>query len=187
MKKLLMTLAILAIAVPAMASDVVLLGVLDGPITGGLPKFIEVFVCNDVADMSIYGLGSANNGGGSNGQEFTFDAVAVSAGTSLFVASDDVQFPVFMGFAPDYVSSAANIYGDDAIELFCDGAVVDIYGEIDVDGTGQPWEYLDSWAKRSSGTGPDGTTFVIGSWTIPGPNVLDGHATNADAEAQGVG
>ena len=54
----------------------------------------------------------------------------------------------YFGFAPDYTDGAANINGDDAIELFKNAAVIDVFGDINVDGTGQPWEYKDGWAYR---------------------------------------
>lgn len=168
---------------PAMATtgDLVITGVVDGPLTGGLPKAIELYAVNDIADLSVYGVGSANNGGGTDGEEFTFPADAASAGEFIYVASENTGFNEFLGFAPNYTSSAANINGDDAIELFMNGAVVDIFGEIDVDGTGQPWEHLDGWTYRVDGTGQDGSTFVLANWTFSGPNALDGETTNATA------
>lgn len=159
----------------------VISGVIDGPLTGGVPKAIELFVTADIPDLSIYGLGSANNGGGSDGEEFTFPTGAVAAGTYLYVASDTNGFTNFFGFAPDYVDSAALINGDDAIELFENGSVIDVFGEIDVDGTGQPWEYMDGWAYRVPGTGPDGTTFNPANWTFSDPNALDGETSNGTA------
>ncbi len=47
------------------------------------------------------------------------------------------------------------------------------FGVLGEDGTGNPWEHLDSWAYRNNDTTADGT-FVIGNWTIPGANSLDG-------------
>ena len=32
-----------------------------------------------------------------------------------------------------------------------------MFGEVGVDGTGDPWEYLDGWAYRVDGSGPAGT------------------------------
>ncbi|MDH5371400.1 MAG: endonuclease I, partial [Acidimicrobiia bacterium] len=143
------------------ASDLIITGVVDGPLSGGIPKVIEVLVVNDVADLSVYGLGSANNGGGSDGEEFTFPSDSASAGDYLCIASEAIGFDSFFGFGPDYTTGAASINGDDAIELFLDGSVVDVFGDINVDGTGEPWEYLDGWASRLSATGPDGSTFVL--------------------------
>ncbi len=163
------------------AQGMMLSGVIDGPIPGGLPKAVEVYVYEDIADLSLYGIGSANNGGGSDGQEFTFPAVSATAGTYIYIASEAVEFTNFMGFAPDYTSSATNINGDDAFELFFNGSVIDVFGDINVDGTGQSWEYLDGWVYRNQDTGPDGTTFVLSNWTYSGPNALDGETSNATA------
>ena len=168
-------------AVAAVTGDLVITGVVDGPLSGGVPKAIELYVVNNIADLSIYGVGSANNGGGSDGEEFTFPAVGATAGDFIYVASESVGFSTFFGFAPDYTSAAASINGDDAIELFMNGGVVDVFGDINVDGTGQPWDHLDGWAYRADGTGVDGTTFVLGNWSFSGPNALDGETTNGTA------
>jgi predicted extracellular nuclease len=173
---------LLVAAAPASyAQDVVITGVIDGPLSGGVPKAIELCVLNDVADLSAYGIGWANNGGGTDGEEFTLPAGAAGAGTFLYVASEASGFEDFFGFPPSYTSDAASINGDDAIELFMGGSVVDVFGDINTDGTGQPWEHLDGWAYRSDGTGPDGSIFVLGNWSFSGPNALDGETTNATA------
>ncbi len=177
----LMLVAVFSTGLVSAQSNMVISGVIDGPLSGGLPKAIEVYVTGPIPDLSNYGLGSANNGGGSDGEEYTFPAVSAAAGDFLYVASESVGFTSFFGFAPDYTSAAANINGDDAIELFQNGGVVDVFGDINVDGTGEPWEHLDGWAYRVLGTGPDGTTFVLGNWTFSGPNALDGETTNATA------
>ena len=59
MKKLLLTLAIVVMASPA-AAQMLITGVLDGPLPGGVPKMVELYACSDIADMSVYGLGCAN-------------------------------------------------------------------------------------------------------------------------------
>jgi len=159
----------------------VLTAVYDGGLTGGLPKGIEIYAYNYIPDLSVYGIGSANNGGGSDGEEFTFPAVQVNAGTYIYIASEATEFQNFFGFAPDYTSGSVIINGDDAIELFKDGLVIDVFGDINTDGTGQPWEYLDGWAYRNNNTGPDGSTFVLGDWTFSGINALDGETSNATA------
>ena len=139
-------LALLLGSANALSQDLVITGVVDGPLTGGLPKAIEICVLNNVADLSVYGVGSANNGGGSDGEEFTFPAGPASAGTFLYVATETTGFSDFFGFAPSFTSGAAAINGDDAIELFMSGSVVDVLGDIHTDGSGQPWEYLDGCA-----------------------------------------
>eukprot|EP01043_Picozoa_sp_COSAG02_P048636 COSAG02_NODE_4797_length_4965_cov_30.380395_4_plen_465_part_01 len=150
----------------------------DGPLSGGTPKGVELYVSCDIADLSAYGIGSANNGGGSDGQEFTFpQGDSATAGSYIIVAADTAQFQVFFGYAPDYVDSAVTVNGDDAVEIFMDGQVVDLYGAIDVDGSGQPWDYLDSWVYRNDGAGPS-ATFDISEWQIAGVDALEGLAAN---------
>ena len=180
-KTLFTLLAVLGLTLPATAQDLVITGVYDATLTGGTPKGVELYALADIPDLSVYGVGSANNGGGSDGEEFTFPADAATAGSYIYVATEQPQFNAWFGFDPDYLSGAMSINGDDAIELFQNGVVIDTFGDINVDGNGEPWEYLDSWAYRTSSTGPDGSTFVLGSWTFGGPNVWDGESSNATA------
>ena len=166
----------------AIATDLLITGVIDGPLTGGIPKAVEFYVINDIPDLSIFGFGAANNGGGTDGEEFTFPADAATAGQFIYVATESVEFTNFFGFAPDYTDGTApSVNGDDAIELFENGSVIDTFGDINVDGTGQPWEYLDGWTYRVSGTEADGAIFNIANWIFSGPNALDGETTNATA------
>ena len=111
-------------------------------------------------------------------QEYAFSGSA-SAGEYFYVATEKPGFNAYFGFDPTFTSGAAGINGDDAIELFHDGEVVDVFGDINVDGTGQPWDYLDGWAYRVADSGPDGSTFVLANWTFSGTNVLDGSSDNA--------
>ncbi|NRA12626.1 MAG: hypothetical protein HRT57_11785, partial [Crocinitomicaceae bacterium] len=128
--------------------ELIITGVYDATIVGGTPKGVEVYVANDIADLSQYGIGFANNGGGTDGEEFTFPAVSATAGQYIYVSSEVPNFTSWFGFAPDYTSTTAAINGDDAIELFHLGAVIDVFGDINLDGSGQPWEYMDGWAYR---------------------------------------
>ena len=161
-------------------TQLIITGIVDGPLPGGIPKAIELYVLSDIADLSDYGVGSANNGGGSDGEELTLSGSA-SEGDFIYIATESPVFQDFFGFAPDFTSAAASINGDDAIELFFNGEVVDIFGDINVDGTGEPWEYQDGWAYRQDDTGPDGDTFELANWSFSGPNALDGESTNGTA------
>lgn len=182
MKKLYFLLVTLLVASMSFGQDLVITAAFDGPLPGGLPKGIELYVVNDIPDLSIYAIGSANNGGGTDGEEFTFPADAVTAGTYLLVGSEDVEFLNWFGSAPDYnAGSALGINGDDAVELFQNGVVIDVFGDINVDGSGTDWDYLDGWAYRVDGTGPDGSTFVIGNWFFSGIDALDTETSNSTA------
>ncbi|MCB0461344.1 MAG: T9SS type A sorting domain-containing protein [Flavobacteriaceae bacterium] len=178
MRKLYFLLFTFSICALSFGQDMVITGVFDGPLTGGTPKVIELYVIEDIADLSLYGVGSANNGGGTDGEELTF-AGSAAKGDFIYVATEDPNFVAYFGFSPDYVSSAAGINGDDAVELFFNGSVIDTFGDINVDGTGTGWDHLDGWAYRNDNTGPDGTTFVIGNWSFSGVDATDGCTTNA--------
>ena len=163
-------------------SSLIITGAIDGPLSGGVPKAVEIYVIEDVADLSIYGLGSANNGGGTDGQEFTFPSGSANAGDYIYVSSSSsgvAGFTNFFGFAPNYSSFALGINGDDAVELFKNGSVVDVFGDINVDGSGQAWDYLDGWAYRNTGSLPNGGNFVVGDWSFSGTNALDGSSSNS--------
>ena len=168
------------VSLPLFASaQLAITGVFDGPLTGGIPKGIELVALEDIADLSLYGVGSASNGGGTDGVEFVFPADALSAGDVIYLATEDVGFTEFFGFAPTYVDAfSVSINGDDAMEVFFMDTVIDTFGEIDVDGTGMPWEYLDGWAYRVNNSLPQGAAFVIADWTFSGINNLEGGTTN---------
>lgn len=161
------------------ATPLALTFVIDGPLSGGTPKAIELYALQDIPDLSVCGIGSANNGGGTDGQEFTFPADAVAQGDFIYVASEATQFNAYFGFAPNYTTgSTLSVNGDDAIEVFCNDQLIDVYGDANVDGTGQAWEYLDSYALRNPDTLPTGA-FDASAWTIQAPNTLDGTTTGA--------
>ncbi|BFT30105.1 GlyGly-anchored extracellular endonuclease Xds [Alteromonas sp. D210916BOD_24] len=163
------------------ANDIVISGVIDGPLSGGVPKAVELYVVNDIEDLSIYGIGSANNGGGTDGEEFTFPAQSASAGSYLYVASEIDGFTAYFGSAPDYDTSAMGINGDDAVELFKNGSVIDTFGDINTDGNGTDWEYVDGWAYRVAGSVANNGNFSSSNWTFSGVDALDGADSNATA------
>ncbi len=184
MKKIYLLLVAIMVTSMSFGQDLIITGVFDGPLAGGTPKMTELYVVNNIADLSLYGIGSANNGQGTDGEEFTFPADSYTAGDFIYVAtegSNPGSFNTYFGFDADYLDSAMGINGDDAVELFFNGVVTDTFGDINVDGNGEPWEYLDGWAYRNDATGPDGATFVLGNWSFSGINVNDGQVDNASA------
>ena len=157
-------------------------GVWDGPLPGGQPKGTELYVITDIPDLSHYSVSSANNGTGTTvpNPEFTFPAGTASAGTYIYLTSDSAAFNNFFGFDADYITSAMLINGDDAVELIWDSTtVLDVFGDVDVDGTNQPWEYKDGWAYRMDGQVANGGTFVDSLWIYSGVDSLEGGTTNS--------
>lgn len=170
-------------------------GVLDGPLSGGEPKLVELYATSDIADLSTYGLETATNSAAAAGPETPLSG-SISAGEYLYVYNADNDLPGttpidklsgFLGFTPANeihdatAGGGASFNGDDGIVLWNSGAIVDRFGtDADADDSGEEWDYQDGWAYRVSGTGPD-TSFVMSNWTFSGENVLDGLTTNAEA------
>jgi len=164
------------------ANKMVITGVVEGDLNTTNVKAVEVTILQDIQDLSDYGIGSANNGGGTDGQEFTFPVMSALKGDKFLITRDNTVFNTFFGFSADFVDTVAIFFnGDDAIELFYNGSVIDRYGEPNVDGTGKVWEYLNGWAYRKTDTHPDGTIFVSGNWTYSGVGVNTGVTTNIEA------
>ncbi|MDC1535081.1 hypothetical protein N8383_02375, partial [Flavobacteriaceae bacterium] len=127
----------------------------------------------DIADLSLYGIGVANNGGGTDGLEYTFPVVSVSAGDNIMIARTPSAMAAYLGAdAATIIESNTSISqnGDDAIELYYNEAIVETFGDPDTDGSGEAWEYLDSWAYK-----------VDGAWTYGGVNCTDGSANSAES------
>ncbi len=165
-----------------MSRNLYIAGVIDGPLTGGTPKAVQFCATADIPNLSIYGFGSANNGGGTDGEEYTFEPIIVNAGDCFWVATEITQFNNWFGFEPCFThGTVPSINGDDAIELFCNSNLVDLFGDQNTSGTGECWEYLDGWAVNNSGA-PNNGNFDCADWTFSGINALDGETSNATAE-----
>jgi len=143
-------------------------------------KAIHLKANSNIPDLSIYGIGVANNGNGGDGQEYSFPQMSLQSGDYLLLARDSsamsIYFDVcFVEF--DHVLVASNAIsqnGNDAIELYKDSMVVETFGDINVDGTGTAWEYLDSWAYKD----PSGSvTFSGYNWVFGGVECTIGSVT----------
>ncbi|EAR13221.1 extracellular nuclease [Polaribacter irgensii 23-P] len=134
----------------------------DGQGSSNEGKAIHLVANVDIADLSIYGLGVANNGGGTDGLEYTFPAQAVTAGDNILVAREPELISAYFGACVSefqYVllaNTSISQNGDDAIELFSGTTVIETYGDVDLDGTGEAWEYTGSWAYKFEGVWSSG-------------------------------
>ena len=117
-------------------------------------KAVHVVANADISDLSIYSLGVANNGGGSDGPEYIFPAISLSEGDNVLVARNPAALTAYFddcGNEFDQILEANNSIsqnGDDAIELYSGETVIEVYGDVNVDGTGETWEYSGSWAYK---------------------------------------
>lgn len=138
-------------------------------VNGG--KAVHVRANRSIADLSIYGLGTANNGGGTDGVEFTFPSVSADEGEHLLVAREPATLAAYFGscysgYAQVFQSDAMNQNGDDAIELFSGADVIETFGDANVSGAGQFWDYTGAWGYRMNGV-----------WAYGGVDCAAGSAT----------
>jgi hypothetical protein len=130
------------------------------PLGGSSGKAIYMVANGNIKNLSAYGIGIANNGNGTNGQEYRFPNMSVSSGSQIVVVRDSAALAAYMSscwsnFTHVFVDSfgVINQNGNDAVELFRVGDVIETFGDINLNGTGQPWEYTGSWAfKNGSNT-----------------------------------
>ena len=164
-------------------SHLIISGVLDLdlPESGNSGKAVIVQALADIPDLSSYGLGVANNGGGSDGIEYNFPAQSLSQGENLWIIRDAQAYSNYFGaemwtqmsYVIDESGWGVGQNGDDAVELFLDGELVDIFGFVDVDGTGESWEYKDAWAHRNCEARIPSVIFSEDDWSIATPNCTD--------------
>ncbi|WP_348704105.1 BspA family leucine-rich repeat surface protein, partial [Tenacibaculum sp. 190524A02b] len=161
-------------------------GVMSGHITGTVTDAIELYIEKDIPDLSVFSLGVVNTPGASAGAEFTLSGTA-SAGDFIYITSGSTWFSNFFGFEADFQMGLSRmaLRGDDAIELFVQDEfdqpkLIDIYGNVNEDGTGTSWEYNRSWSYRKPDQGPN-TTFTESEWRIPGVGVFINQALNTNA------
>jgi hypothetical protein len=170
--------------------------VVDGTLPNGQPKWVDITNCDTVdVDLSIYSIGNFNNGstmlGGGAATALTGILAPGDTYVYAYSSEDDTTFQDTYGFAPDQFAGGGFVNGDDAIALFLGLAVgdgsnallVDVCGEIGVDGTDQPWEYLDSYGRRLPGNGPN-PVFTLDEWFFAGANALEG--ADDDEELQNL-
>ena len=121
-------------------NDLSLQGIIDFSVpSGGTDgKAIHLVATSDITDLSVFGIGVANNGGGSDGMEYGLDAVSASSGDDILVVRSVEAMSAY--FADCY--SAFDIImiangnidqnGDDAIELYEGESVIETFGDVNV-------------------------------------------------------
>ena len=147
------------------------------PSGGNDGKAIHLVANSDITDLSVFGIGVVSNGGGSGGIDQDFPVMSISAGDDVLLArSSDAMSLYFEDCFAEFehvlqAGSSISQNGDDAIELFEQGVVIQTFGDVDLDGTGEEWEYMDSWA------------YMVGNtWTYGGVNCTDGSQTSATSD-----
>ena len=110
-------------------AQLILTGIVDGPLSGGTPKAIELYVTSDIADLSLYGVELVSHAGSSAGTAETFFSGSATAGQFIYVASEAVEFENVFGFAPNFTTNDVNHNGDDDFYIYGPGnTLLDVWG-----------------------------------------------------------
>ncbi len=102
----------------------------------------------------------------------------IAAGGVIVVALNQSDFNSLYGFDPDFANGYINGNGDDGYFLYkggdhSTGTLIDSYGELNVAGNGQAWEYTDSRAYRVSTVTQARRAWNANEWMIEQANVAD--------------
>ena len=183
-KKLLFTLLIAFTMSNLFAQGIIISEVVDGPGSGGYPKYVELTNTTDTDfDLDGYKVRKSGNGSGFSDVYAFSGTLTLAAGESIVVTNMDntTSGRIWADFnltAPTNVIAdigAMNGNGDDAYS-FTDASdvVIDIYGVELTDGTGEVWEYTDSYAFRNDAVTSSNVAFTASEWTTFPINTLDG-------------
>ncbi len=140
-------------------------------------RFIELFNAGSEAvdfDNTPFYLTRQSNGGTSWGEVQLSGSLA--AGSTYVIGGS--AFESSHGFAPDLVTGILTGNGDDPYSLYEgggheSGVLYDIFGETDIDGTGEPWEYTDSRAVRVPEISGPGILWTASEWLITPADMAD--------------
>ncbi len=131
--------------------------IVEGDESGGVPRYVEI---HNASTTETYNLDNVKVRLFFNGNESAGGTINIPEGTDLgpsesFVVSksafDAAWGEPFDTTEPDLISGTFNANGNDAIQLFDDetGSVIDVYGVVGTDGTGESWEYVNSIVTRN--------------------------------------
>jgi hypothetical protein len=189
MKKIYLLLLLLLTSL-SFAQTPVITAIVDGTCNGGTPKMIEIYAQGTV-DFSQYTIEKQSNGG-SFSSSFDLTPLGTVTDDYVYLYNDGSNSGAFANNFPSAAGKTqlANSFfsgnGDDAFRIVDNSSnVIDIFGVENEDGSGKPWEYKDSYAKRNSGTTPS-AIFNTNDWTFGGPDFLDNKCGSFESEMGGI-
>lgn len=134
-------------------------------------KFVEIYNNGDLSidfDSEVWYLSRQANAG--SWVDLKLSGLLL-AGETYIVSYNTSTFFTSYGFNADANSTAASGNGNDGYFLFSggghtSGTLIDSFGEIDVDGIGEDWEYTDTKAVRVYNTTEPNPVWTKEEWLI---------------------
>lgn len=179
-------------------AQVIISEVVSGPMSGGNPKFLELFNASTTTTVTL-GTGDRiriySNGNATANTLYDFGAndgannVTLLPGQVWTIASSlnggVAQWSIAYGSAqPNVFTGSAMGNGNDAYALENASGIVDVLGVIGngPDGAANSsdfsmtWSYSNSWVRRNPNVCAPNATYTVSEWTIP---VGDSNGTNS--------
>lgn len=133
-------------------------------------KGIELWVNQDINDLSNYAIEISYDGGGSNSFMTRFPNKKVSSGEKILITPDINTYSDYFGNCfQNYdeiinlpTNSGFDFDGNDAISLYFNNEIIERFGHPDIDGSGTAWDYTNTWAYKDQNQGS--FNFSGGSW-----------------------
>ncbi len=134
-------------------------------------RFVELYNAGQVSiDFSTDTWYLSRQANGSTWADVILEGI-IFPGECHIIAKNTDDFLNIYGFSPEQSSGIISGNGDDGYYLFSGGdhstgIMEDAYGVVDQDGTGEPWEYLDSKAVRRFEVVHPNCVWTSGEWSI---------------------
>jgi len=156
--------------------SVLLISEVADPSDNANARFVELYNAGgssiNLPDTSYYLARQANGNTNTIVNLALTGTVAAGSTYIIAVSAADYASAYPSAPAPNQIFSSLTINGDDGVFLFVGGGygtgtVSDAYGVLGVDGTGEPWEYEDTRAVRTSTVTQANATWTASEWHIP--------------------
>jgi hypothetical protein len=170
-------LLLLFVSTSVMAQAPIITMISDGDCAGGKPNVIELYAQGTV-DFSNFSVELQTNANTTWGNTTNLAALGTVTDQFVYIFRDTdaaefaTEYPNVTGTA---IAGALNFNGDDRVRIILDfnSNVIDQYGVESQDGSGQPWDYIDGYAKRIDASTQNGGNFNVANWTV-NTSALDG-------------
>jgi hypothetical protein len=168
---------VMILSISAQAQDGLFISEITDPADDYNGRFVEIHNSGpEAVDFNNVTLYLSRQSNGSTGWGDVRLAGTVASGETFVIGGS--SFETIYSFPPDQVSGIITGNGNDAYFLFMNGdhttgTIHDIFGVINTDGLGQPWEYTDSRALRVEGITAPRTLWNAAEWEITPANILD--------------
>lgn len=97
----------------------------------------------------------------------TLEDIDIPVNGFIVIGRDSTVFQEYFEAAASFSATKLDGNGDDAYELIDPfGKVIDVFGDVNKDGSGDAWEYTDGYAQRNMEVNNPNSNFKLSEWKI---------------------